>query len=334
MKKIISQSTVFSLGVVLFFSLAVFPGCKKEVENNQNPNPPTPSLTVSADPESVDYNGSSKVTYGSSNLDSLILNNEKFPFTGNFMLNNLKRDTSLVFVGYYTVTNNDKADITTKTITKTASIAVGDSIFPPPTTITLSTNEGEDTIPWNTMGGINGEVFNADSTVSDVPGFPVLGGSWGINTPFLTTTTTYHFWVYLRGEMVVEDSITIFVEPYPYSDTMRLLTIANGWSLDSMWLKVYEDDEWEYHTVSEGYKSFWRIYYVNGKYEFYKPPNILSGGGSWSFSNNETVIRLGDDWHIVILNDSMLKIWAKIPCLDCEVDSTFLMESYNVHQEE
>jgi len=32
------------------------------------------------------------------------------------------------------------------------------------------------------------------------------------------------------------------------------------------------------------------------------------------------------------LNDSTFKIWAKIPCLECEVDSAFVMKNYKVQQ--
>lgn len=314
------------LSSVLVLCVLFFTGCQKDpVEPPVKPPP--------ADTEVVLKNGSSVITtdtirqdFGSDFFGFYEIKNLKegdvcavtvndievsHASTGTLVLTNLRESKRINFI------------VNGNTMKRFVFILVGEN---PNGTIGF-TSIPADPIPYNTESAI-GYIFTGDSCVitnnknSNTSTVTVKSGLY--NTGNLTEWTIFTFTVWKNGNSITGFA-GVHVQPPPPPPTLKEYLIAHSWGIKEFFIKVYENDPWIPQSCA-GVINEENFFYANNTRETWEN-GVLIGNGVYSVV--DSTFQWGSDkWKFAKINDTVMIIVGKVPCLQCQTDSIFWKQIY------
>ena len=290
--------------MALFLSL-LFAGCEKEKIADPPEDPtdkffPFKITELNFNPVDSTYLGGKISISCISNADSgfVSLNEEiVFPFKGGLFSKEFNLLTNTEFV--FTFFKNDSVFRTDHTI------KVYEPVVPPlPPTITVTAFP--DTIEYGGSSMIT-VVFDADSVVSNLPGFTGEPGIYP--TPSLTWKATYFFTAYNADGGISGANVTVYVLPLYIPTRTDTLCSAPLWAPDSIWFRLSENDPWEYsYPQNNVIYTQAIVFFSNGVYSTYRLPEYTPiGGATWYYvGEDEQYIYWGyEEKHIIELTTNV-----------------------------
>ena len=283
---------------ILIFAILLLTACKKETVI------PEPTVSISANPMQIDYNGTSVINWSSTNADYCNLNGSKVNNSGSLTVN-------LTTTTKYSITAYGQEG-------KTASNKITIIVIPPDAPTIILTNIPTEPLryydstsfSWEVTGEITSVTLN-DSTV-------VNSGTF--QTPRLTNDTSYTLKAIGPGGMTTQ-IITIPVGPWTSSDQglMTGPTVEyfprGGWGMELMEdNSILSGNEWKVlFTLTDSIKDERYFYGLDGKHYHYNvneefigdpvPYQLVNENGKLIIkmgSSSLTVLELSEHKHVVL----------------------------------
>ncbi|MBN1340077.1 MAG: hypothetical protein JXA03_12180 [Bacteroidales bacterium] len=301
------MKTLYLVSLVNFITLFIFMGCDKDDKQDASPDPQFPAdlqVDISYSNDTVPEGGSvtfvwtsnaktcfvlyyaQKIDLPQSGTKSFVLTSEcefVFTFEGEGM-----ETKSLEFRIYVTSIIVNPAP-TISVIADPTNVPYGGT-----STITLSSANADHITVEPDLPGFNGET------------------SGSFVTPELTEDITYVFTAF-GNDQTTSKAVTITAEELMTNTDVISWT---PWIVDTVWKKTHENDPWV-TTLAIGIYTMdhYHIFAEDGwASSYYEPTNTLANYGPWSFLEDETVFKWGDQFGpIVQLDSTAFKFWKEIP---------------------
>ena len=283
------------LVIGLFLSLISLLGCEKDVEKPDVPTEPTkPTILISLNPQTVYYGDSCLVIYSASNNTKKVLfDGQVIPNSGSFVLRNLIKDTSIMFVlvnetGEFPEIRNIVLKYKVPTITLTANPD------------TLPIGGGTTIISWTTQ--------NADSVL--------INGVWyepngSVETEHIVTTCEFSALAKGKGGEISKTKTIMVLLPL----TMEELLCDGPWYLVKLEFMTPPSTEWVEADIFECDLDNFLIFYSNYIAVHNSGPikcnenEPQTDSGPWSMNENGTMVTLGqlNFYFIEVLDETTLR---------------------------
>lgn len=254
--------------LIFLFMILSCTGCELFIEE---PHILAPTLQATVSPETIDYRGSSTITWSSENSEYVLLNGEEVETEGSLVLHGLTSATNYKIVAV----GKDG-----KTVEKTLTIVVGKAEAP-----TVEVTVSTDTVPygqsttfyWVASGLVTGVTLDGNE----------VANSGSFTTPNLYENKAYELVVTGPGG-VVKETVTILVAEKTVSNT-DLIT-GEPWLLKS--IRCIRNGEIIFNGVlSDEDKTNLSYYSLDGTSTVRHSDGRIFCGFNWRFIDSKYILE-------------------------------------------